>query len=514
MLFESSRRRTSVENGIGAHAETSERATSRRSRATPQHRILLQILARGAIVVRRFARHGRTIPAHERRRAGGDSNEGRLAMAIQTSSAKSTDSLEIQFDGKKTSLPLLRGTEDEVAADIGKLRSSTGLITFDPGYGNTGACRSAITFIDGDKGVLRYRGYPIEELAERSSFLEVAWLLIHGELPTKVELEGFSHEITRHTMLHEDFKRFLGALPKDAHPMPVCAASVGALATYYQEPEDEREIHASIVRLLAKMPTIAACSYKHCIGQPFMYPRNGLDYSANFLQMMFATPCEEYSIDPVVARAVDLLLILHADHEQNCSTSTVRMVGSSQANLFACISAGISALWGPLHGGANQKVIEMLEQIAREEGSAEKFLAKAKDRNDTARLMGFGHRIYKSYDPRATVLKRTCAEVIAKLGSSSKLLEIAMRLEEIALHDEYFVSRKLYPNVDFYSGVIYQALGIPTNMFTVMFAMGRLPGWIAHWLEMRRDPDFKIGRPRQIYTGAQKRPYLSIDKRR
>jgi citrate synthase len=411
-------------------------------------------------------------------------------------------------------LPLLRGTEDEVAADITKLRSSTGLITFDPGYGNTGACRSAITFIDGDRGVLRYRGYPIEELAEKSTFLEVAWLLIHGELPTRDELDAFSSEIARHTMLHEDFKRFLGALPKDAHPMPVCAATVGALATFYQEPDSERQVHASIIRLLAKMPTIAACSYKHCIGQPFMYPQNDLAYCPNFLQMMFATPCEGYEADPVVARAVDLLLILHADHEQNCSTSTVRMVGSSQANLFACISAGISALWGPLHGGANQKVIEMLEQIAREEGSAEKFLAKAKDKNDTARLMGFGHRVYKSYDPRAAVLKRTCSEVIAKLGSSSKLLDIAMRLEEIALSDDYFVSRRLYPNVDFYSGVIYKALGIPTNMFTVMFAMGRLPGWIAHWLEMRRDADFRIGRPRQIYTGATKRAYAAIDKRR
>jgi citrate synthase len=295
--------------------------------------------------------------------------------------------------------------------------------------------------------------------------------------------------------------------------MPLCAATVGALATFYQEPESERQIHSSIIRLIAKMPTIAACCYKHNIGQPMMYPQNDLDYAANFLHMMFATPCAPYAVDPVVAKAVDLLLILHADHEQNCSTSTVRLVGSSRANLFACISAGISALWGPLHGGANQKVIEMLEHIAREEGSADKFLARAKDKNDTARLMGFGHRIYKSYDPRAAILKRTCTEVIAKLGGSSKLLEIAMRLEEIALHDEYFVSRNLYPNVDFYSGVIYKALGIPTNMFTVMFTMGRLPGWIAHWHEMRQDPDFRIGRPRQIYTGATKRPYVRIDQR-
>jgi citrate synthase len=434
-------------------------------------------------------------------------------MAIQTSGPKTLETAQFECDGKRTSLPVLRGTEDEVAVDISKLRSTTGIITFDPGYANTGACRSGITYIDGEKGILRYRGYPIEELAERSTFLEIAWLLIHGELPTRAELSTFSREITRHTMLHEDFQRFFGALPKDAHPMPVCAATVGALATYYQEQENETALRIAIVRLLAKMPTIAAWSYKHSIGQPFMYPRNHLDYASNFLHMMFATPCEEYMVDPVVAKAVDLLLILHADHEQNCSTSTVRLVGSSQANLFAGISAGIGALWGPLHGGANQKVIEMLEQIAREEGSADRFLARAKDRNDTTRLMGFGHRIYKSYDPRAAVLKKTCGEVIAKLGTSSKLLEIAMRLEEIALQDDYFVSRKLYPNVDFYSGVIYQALSIPMNMFTVMFAMGRLPGWIAHFLEMRRDPDFRIGRPRQMYTGPTQRAYVAIDKR-
>ena len=434
-------------------------------------------------------------------------------MATQAMSEKLQQDVEIQFEGKSVKLPVHRGSEEEAGIDLAKLRSSTGLVTFDPGYGNTGACKSAITYIDGDAGILRYRGYPIEELAEKSSFLEVAWLLLQGELPTKTELAGFSAEIKQHTMLHEDFKRFFSALPKDAHPMPVCAATVGALATYYQDPESERQIHSSVIRLLAKMPTIAACSYKHCIGQPFMYPRNELDYTSNFVQMMFATPCEEYQADPVAARAIDLLMILHADHEQNCSTSTVRLVGSSQAPLFASISAGISALWGPLHGGANQKVIEMLEHIAREDGSADKYVARAKDKNDTARLMGFGHRIYKSYDPRAAVLKKTCAEVISRLGKSSKLLEIAMRLEEIALNDEYFVKRKLYPNVDFYSGVIFNALGIPTNMFTVLFTMGRLPGWIAHWLEMRRDPDFRIGRPRQIYTGATKRPYVPIDRR-
>ncbi len=427
--------------------------------------------------------------------------------------AESPQSAEIVVDGKRLALPIVRGSEDEAALDIQKLRASTGLITLDPGYGNTGACRSAITFIDGEKGILRYRGYPIEELAEHSTFLEVAWLLMNGELPTRADLSSFSNDVTRHTMLHEDFRRFFDALPKDAHPMPVAAATVGALATFYQDPETTENLPKTIVRLLAKMPTIAACSYKHSIGQPFIYPRNDLDYCANFLHMMFATPCEEYEVDPVVSKAVDLLLILHADHEQNCSTSTVRMVGSSQANLFAGISAGIGALWGPLHGGANQAVIEMLEHIDREDGSADKFIARAKDKNDTARLMGFGHRIYKNHDPRALVLKRTCTQVINKLGTSSRLLEIAMRLEEIALSDDYFVSRKLYPNVDFYSGVIYKALGIPTNMFTVMFAMGRLPGWIAHFLEMRRDPDFRIGRPRQVYMGAKKRAYVGIDRR-
>ncbi len=419
----------------------------------------------------------------------------------------------LTFDGRTVTLPLVRGAENEIGVDIQKLRGETGLITLDPGYGNTGACRSAVTFIDGEKGILRYRGYPIEELAEKSTFLEVAWLLIYGELPTRTQLAGFAHEITRHTMLHENFVRFFEALPADAHPMPVCAAAVGALATFYQQPETEQNLHDTVIRLVAKIPTIAACSYKHSIGQPFMYPVNRLDYAANFLHMMFATPCEDYHVDPVLAKALDLLLILHADHEQNCSTSTVRMVGSARANLFASISAGISALWGPLHGGANQQVIEMLESIAREEGSAEKFLSRAKDHNDTTRLMGFGHRVYKSYDPRAAILKRTCGEVIARVGVSSRLLEIALKLEQIALQDDYFVSRKLYPNVDFYSGVIYKALGIPVNAFTVLFAIGRMPGWIAQWLEMRRDPDFKISRPRQIYIGPVKRPYVPIETR-
>ncbi|MBM3977770.1 MAG: citrate synthase [Planctomycetes bacterium] len=421
--------------------------------------------------------------------------------------------VNLRYGDESVELPVLSGTEGERAIDVSSLRAKTGLITLDSGYGNTGSCQSAITFIDGERGILRYRGYPIEQLAERSSFLEVAWLLIKGELPSRAELAALREEVVRHTLLHESFTQFFSALPRDAHPMPVLAAAVGALATFYQEPESEQLIHDSCIRLLAKMPTIAAYSYKHSIGQPLIYPQNSLDYCSNFLRMMFATPCEEYATDPLLARALDLLLILHADHEQNCSTSTVRLVGSSQANLFACISSGISALWGPLHGGANQQVIEMLQSIADGDGSAERFVARAKDKNDTARLMGFGHRIYKSYDPRAAILKKTCKEVVGKLGTSSRMLEIAMKLEEIALSDEYFISRKLYPNVDFYSGVIYTAMGIPVNMFTVMFAMGRLPGWIAHWLEMRADPAFRIGRPRQIYQGATERAYIPIEKR-
>ncbi|MFN8589460.1 MAG: citrate synthase [Candidatus Eisenbacteria bacterium] len=419
----------------------------------------------------------------------------------------------ISFDGKTMPLPVIRGSEGETGVNIEKLRAQTGMITLDPGYGNTGACRSAITFIDGDKGILRYRGYPIDQLAENASFLEVAWLLIHGELPTTAQLDEFRGNITRHTLLHENFRRFFEAFPKDAHPMPVCAASIAALTTFYQAPETDGNVHESVVRLIAKMPTIAAYAYKHSTGQPFMYPLNQLDYASNFLRMMFGTPCEDYEVDPVLARTLDMLLILHADHEQNCSTSTVRMVGSSRANLYASVSAGISALWGPLHGGANQEVIEMLERIEAEEGSAEKFLFRAKDKNETARLMGFGHRVYKNYDPRAAILKKHCDSVLARVGVSSKLLEIAMKLEEIALKDDYFVSRKLYPNVDFYSGVIYKALGIPVNMFTVMFTMGRMPGWIAQWLEMRQDPDFRISRPRQIYTGATKRDYVPIAQR-
>ena len=426
-------------------------------------------------------------------------------MSSANKTATAPDSVEIRIGDETLSLPMLEGTEGERAIDIGQLRKATGLVTLDPGFGNTASCRSAITFIDGEKGILRYRGYPIEELAENSSFLDVAWLLLNGELPDGAESARFRDDITRHTMPHEDFKRFFGALPKQAHPMPALAAAVGALATFYPDPESDEDVRKIIIRLLAKMPTLAAWSYKHSVGQPFIYPANALDYTSNFLRMMYATPCETYQVDPVLARALDLLLILHADHEQNCSTSTVRMVGSSQANLFASISAGISALWGPLHGGANQKVIEMLERIAFEHGSVGTFVTRAKEKDSQVRLMGFGHRVYKSYDPRASILKTACTDVLKQLGGSTQLLEIAMELEEVALHDDYFVSRNLYPNVDFYSGVIYQALGIPTNMFTVMFAIGRLPGWIAHWLEMRSDPDNRISRPRQVYMGATKR---------
>jgi len=423
---------------------------------------------------------------------------------------------QLRLGDKTVDLEILVGSEGERAIDIRKLRDATGVITFDPGYANTGSCRSAVTFIDGDKGILRYRGIPIEELAGRSTFLEVAYLLIYGSLPTQAELYRFVESIRRHSMLHEDMKRFYGALPKDAHPMAACSAAVGALATFYPDSldhHDQRQVEISVHRLIAKFPTIAGYAYKHSIGQPFMYPNNRLEYIGNFLHMLFANPCEEYHVDPVVEKAIDLLFILHADHEQNCSTSTVRLVGSSNANLFAAISAGINALWGPLHGGANQAVIEMLERIRDEGMSARQFVDRAKDKNDTARLMGFGHRVYKNFDPRMKIIKKACDEVLTKLGVNNKLLEIAKELEEIALKDDYFIERKLYPNVDFYSGVIYNAIGTPANMFTVMFAIGRLPGWIAHWSEMHADPDFKIGRPRQVYTGEKQRDWIPFSQR-
>jgi len=420
----------------------------------------------------------------------------------------------LTYNGKSITMPVVTGSEAESAVDIQKLRATTGLITLDPGLGNTGACRSAITFIDGEKGILRYRGYDIADLAEKSTFLEVSWLLLHGNLPTPAELKQFTAEVTKHTLLNESFRRFFDALPKDAHPMPVCAAAVAALATFYQGGDGSAaNTHDTVVRLIAKMPTLAALSYKHSIGQPLIYPNNKLSYATNFLNMMFATPCDEFEVDPVLAKALDLLLILHADHEQNCSTSTVRVVGSSQANLFASISAGISALWGPLHGGANQQVIEMLEKIEAEGGDAQKFVDRAKDKKDNSRLMGFGHRVYKNYDPRAAILRKACIDVLKRLNLQSRQLDIAMKLEDIALKDEYFISHKLYPNVDFYSGIIYKALGIPVNMFTVMFAIGRMPGWIAQWLESRQDPDNRIARPRQVYTGPTQRGYVALAKR-
>jgi len=423
---------------------------------------------------------------------------------------------EIRLPDASMELPILEGSEGERAIDVRRLRAETGYITLDPGYANTGSCRSAITYIDGEKGILRYRGYPIEELAERSSFLETAFLLIYGELPTRDQLEYFTHSIRIHTMLHEDFKRFYSALPKDAHPMAACSAVVGALATFYPDsldPRNPRQVEISVHRLIAKLPTIAAYAYKHSIGQPFMYPRNSLSYVGNLLHLMFATPCEDYEVDPVVEKAIDLLLLLHADHEQNCSTSTVRLVGSSMVNLFAAISAGINALWGPRHGGANQEVIEMLAAIRDQGLSAREFVEKAKSGDDSARLMGFGHRVYKNYDPRAKVIKGACDDVLEKLGIHSRLLEIAKELEEIALKDDYFVERKLFPNVDFYSGVIYNAIGTPSNLFTAFFALGRLPGWIAQWVEMHHDDDFRIGRPRQVYTGENERTWVPLEER-
>ncbi len=426
------------------------------------------------------------------------------------------ETAELRLGDQVVELPIIVGSEDERAIDITRLREQTGYVSFDPGYANTGAAQSAITFIDGEKGILRYRGIPIEELAERSDFLEVAYLLIYGHLPDKQEYEYFRESIRTHTMIHEDFRAFFGALPKDAHPMAACSAAVGALSTFYPDsldPRDPHQVEVSVHRLLAKLPTMASYAYKHSMGQPFLYPKNELNYVANFMYMMFATPCEEYEVDEVVRKALHLLFILHADHEQNCSTSSVRLVGSSMVNLFSAISAGINALWGPLHGGANQQVIEMIESIGDEGMTGREFVDRAKSKDDTSRLMGFGHRVYKNFDPRMTILKQACFEVLEKLGVHSKMLEIAVELEEIALKDDYFIERKLYPNIDFYSGVIYAAIGVPPKMFTALFAIGRLPGWIAHWMEMHEDPSFKIGRPRQIYTGNTKTGYTPIEKR-
>jgi len=411
-------------------------------------------------------------------------------------------------DGSEHEFPIVVGSEGEVGIDIAQLRSRTGAITLDEGYGNTGSCRSAITFIDGEQGILRYRGIPIEELAE-ARFTEVAYLLIYGRLPNAAELAAWREKLTRHSLLHEDMKKFFEGFPASAHPMAILSAMVASLSTYYP---DDQDLDLNIARLLAKAKTIAAFSYKKSIGQPFMYPLNRLSYTENFLQMMFAVPAEPYTASPVIDRALNLLLILHADHEQNCSTSTVRMVCSSGANMFAAISAGVCALWGPLHGGANQAVIEMLEQIAADGGDYRKYVAMAKDKTAGFRLMGFGHRVYKNFDPRSRILKQAADEVLAELGIRDPLLEVAKGLEEVALSDSYFIEKKLYPNVDFYSGILYRAMGIPTNMFTVMFALGRLPGWIAHWKEMR-EGDSRINRPRQIYTGRNKSPWVPVEQR-
>jgi citrate synthase len=412
------------------------------------------------------------------------------------------------LEGSEHEFPIVVGSEGEVGIDIAQLRARTGAITLDEGYGNTGSCRSAITFIDGEQGILRYRGIPIEELAE-ARFTEVAYLLVYGRLPNAAELAAWREKLTRHSLLHEDMKKFFEGFPATAHPMAILSAMVASLSTYYP---DDQDLDLNIARLLAKAKTIAAFSYKKSIGQPFMYPLNRLSYTENFLQMMFAVPAEPYTASPVIDRALNLLLILHADHEQNCSTSTVRMVCSSGANLFAAISAGVCALWGPLHGGANQAVIEMLEQIAADGGDYRKYVAMAKDKSSGFRLMGFGHRVYKNFDPRSRILKQAADEVLAELGIKDPLLEVAKGLEEVALSDEYFVDKKLYPNVDFYSGILYRAMGIPTNMFTVMFALGRLPGWIAHWKEMREGGS-RINRPRQIYTGRNKSPWVPVEQR-
>ena len=419
-----------------------------------------------------------------------------------------TDTVRLVLGDTEIELPVVEGSEGERAIDISRLRAETGLITIDEGFVNTGSTRSAITFLDGEQGVLRYRGYPIEQLAASCDFLQTAHLLIYGELPGPEAEDRFRSAIRHHTMIHEDMRTFYNGFPRDAHPMAILSSVVGALSTFYQDSmdvNDPDQVEISIHRLLAKLPTIAAYSYKKSIGQPFMYPNNELEYCENFLHMMFATPADDYLIDPDFAEALNLLLIVHADHEQNCSTSTVRMVGSSNANLFASISAGIGALWGPLHGGANEKVVSMLERIVADGGDVKKYVDMAKDKNVGFRLMGFGHRVYKNFDPRATIIKSSCDKLLSKLHVNDPLFEVAQQLEEVALKDDYFVERKLYPNVDFYSGVIYRALGIPVQMFTVLFAIGRLPGWIAHWREMHRHPGKRIYRPRQVYTGATKR---------
>ena len=424
---------------------------------------------------------------------------------------------ELILNGKSYKLPVVVGAENEKAIDISKLRDETGYITLDSGYKNTGSTKSAITFLNGEEGILHYRGYPIEQLAEKSTFLEVAYLLIYGELPSKAELDTFLYEIKTHTMVNEDMRKIFDGFPVNAHPMGVLSALVTSLSAFYpravgMDIKDKDYLDLTIIRIIAKLPTIAAWSYKNSQGHPLNYPKNNLDYCSNFLHMMFSLPVEAYEPNPVVAQALDKLLILHADHEQNCSASTVRLVGSSHAGLYSSIAAGIDALWGPLHGGANQQVIEMLQEIHTSGSTVKSFVEKAKDKESGFRLMGFGHRVYKNFDPRAKIIKKAADDVLKALNVKDPLLDIAMELEHAALNDQYFIDRKLYPNVDFYSGIIYKALGIPVNMFTVMFALGRLPGWLAQWLEMRQNGE-PIGRPRQIYTGAVKRDYVSLDQR-
>ncbi|MEM6655972.1 MAG: citrate synthase [Planctomycetota bacterium] len=424
---------------------------------------------------------------------------------------------KLSLGDEEYELPLVEGVEHERAIDITHLRRDSGLITLDEGYGNTGATTSDITFLDGGKGILRYRGYPIEELAANCDFIEVAYLLIYGELPTEEQFIEFRDDTRKRSLLHEDMRLFYDGFPRDAHPMAILSSVVGALSTFYQDGlnyDDPEKVNTSVHRLMAKLPTIAAYAYKKSIGQPFVYPDNSLNYCENFLNMMFSVPSEPYVMDPDFVEALNLLLIVHADHEQNCSTSTVRMVGSSDANLYASISAGICALWGPLHGGANEACVAMLERIVHDGGDVEKYVNMAKDKSNNFRLMGFGHRVYKNFDPRANIIKATCEKLLAKRNIDDPLFDVAKNLAGVALEDEYFVQRKLYPNVDFYSGVIYRALGIPVEMFTAMFAMGRLPGWIAHWLEMRRSPNKKICRPRQVYEGPTAREFVPIDQRK
>ncbi|MFD1631998.1 citrate synthase [Pseudopedobacter beijingensis] len=428
-----------------------------------------------------------------------------------------SETAEIRLGGNTYQLPVIEGTENEKAIDISKLRDQSGYITLDSGFKNTGATKSAITFLDGERGILKYRGYPIEELAEKASFLEVAYLLIYGELPTQEQVDKFQYQISRHTLVHEDMKKFFDGFPSKSHPMGQLSSLVCSLSAFYPESLDpnpsKEDQELTIIKLLAKMTTIVSWIYKKSLGHPVNYPQNKLDYVTNFMSMTFSYITEDYEVDPIVIDAMNKLLILHADHEQNCSTSTVRIVGSSDCNLYASISAGISALWGPLHGGANQAVIEMLEKIKNDGGDVDKWVAKAKDKNDPFRLMGFGHRVYKNFDPRAKIIKKACDDILAKLGIDDPVLEIAKKLEEVALNDPYFIERKLYPNVDFYSGIIYRALGFPTEMFTVLFALGRLPGWVAQWKEMKENKE-PIGRPRQVYTGETNRSFVALKDRK